>query len=76
MATYIARSSSNKLVVTEDSEDGTPSPDMIRFYNNGFTLYRVSPQGGGAFLLTPQRAQVGSEVTATIVTDLVLEDNI
>ena len=51
---YIARSPSNKLIVLRD-EDGQPTQEMYSAVDRGFTLYSVTPQGNGTFLLTPQQ---------------------
>lgn len=57
---YIARSPSNKLLTVQD-EEGQPTQRMFDLVNSGFTLYSVTPQGNGTFLLTPQ--QVVNPVT-------------
>ena len=51
---YIARSPSNKLLVVQDDE-GNPTQQMFHLVDLGYTLYSVTPQGGGTFLLTPQQ---------------------
>ena len=57
---YIARSPSNKLLAVQD-EEGEPTQEMYHLVDLGYTLYSVTPQGGGTFLLTPQ--QVVNPVT-------------
>ena len=75
MATYVARNTNNKLMVVRSNEDGSVSKEMVRLHNLGYTLYRISAAGGGAFLLTPQRPVANSQITKTVVTGLDLEDD-
>lgn len=75
MAYYIARSPSNKLVAIQD-EDGQPTQEMYRYINKGFTLYRVSPAGGGAFTLTPLRVAQGTEAFEQTLVGGTLEDDV
>ena len=74
MATYIARSASDKLLVARDNSDGSISQEMLGLLRGGFTLYRVSPVGDGTFLLTPQEVAPGSETTEVVITDATLQD--
>jgi hypothetical protein len=76
MATYIARSTLNKLVVIKEGlgqED-----EILRYLNRGpdWTIYRVSAAGNGSYTLTPQKIAAGTEVTTPVITAATLEDDV
>ena len=75
MATYIARAPSNDIEALRTDGDEL-SPAILRRLTQGWTLYSVTPAGGGSFTLTPQRVVQGTAVTEPRLISAQLEDDI
>lgn len=70
---YLARQGT-KVTVVDANDADTAGLEIVKFLNNGWTLYRIVPQGNGTFLLVPQEPVPGSEVTTTTLVSLSLQD--
>jgi len=69
----IARSPRNDLQVIASADEARYVPKLL---TRGWTMYRVSPDGNGRFLLTPMRVKAGTAVTEQVIVSVELEDDI